>query len=49
VETRADLARKFLVDAVPSLVVVEEKRVQARLEQPRGCKDLACFLDPWLS
>ena len=49
VETRADLARKFLVDAVPSLVVVEDKRVQARLEQPRGCNDLACFLDPWLS
>ena len=49
VETRADLAEKFLVDAVPSLVVVEDKRVRARLEQPRGCKDLAGFLEPWLS
>jgi len=49
VGTRDDLARKFLVDAVPSLVVVEDKQARARLEQPRGCKDLAGFLDPWLS
>jgi len=49
VGTRDDLERKFLVDGVPSLVVVEDKQVRPRLEQPRGCKDLAGFLDPWLS
>jgi thioredoxin-like negative regulator of GroEL len=47
--TRVDLARKFLIELVPTLVVVENKRVRARLVQPRGCKDLAGFLEPWLA
>jgi thioredoxin-like negative regulator of GroEL len=46
---RPDLARMFLIDLVPTLVVVEDKRVKARLEQPRGCKDVTTLLDPWLS
>jgi len=35
---RLDLARTFLTDLVPTLLFVEDKRVKARLEQPRGCK-----------
>jgi thioredoxin-like negative regulator of GroEL len=47
--TRDDLTRKFLVEHLPALVVVENKCVTARLEQPRGCKELTEFLEPWLS
>jgi hypothetical protein len=34
---------------VPTLVVVHERRVQARLTQPRGCRGIQEMLDPWLS
>ena len=47
--THDAVARKFQVDRLPALVVVENKRVTARLERPRGCKELAEFLEPWLS
>ncbi len=46
---RVDLAGKFRIEAVPTIVVVEKNRVQARLVQPRGCRDLAGFLEPWLA
>jgi hypothetical protein len=29
--------------------VVEGKRVSARLEEPRGCRDIQQFLEPWLA
>jgi hypothetical protein len=28
---------------------VEDKRVQARLERPRGCREIETFLAPWLN
>jgi hypothetical protein len=34
---------------MPTLVVVEGKSVQAKLEQPRGCRDIERFLAPWLN
>jgi thioredoxin-like negative regulator of GroEL len=43
-----DLATKFAIGAVPTLVVVEKKRVKARFEQPRGSRELTSFLQPWL-
>ena len=45
---RPDLVERFGVDAVPTLVVVENKKVQARLERPRGCREIERFLAPWL-
>jgi thioredoxin 2 len=47
-EEQPDLVRRFDVEGLPTLVVIEEKRVTARLEQPRGFKDIRSFLDPWL-
>lgn len=47
-EERPDLVRSFAVDALPTLVVVEDKQVRARLEAPRGCRDIERFLAPWL-
>jgi len=48
-EERPDLLQRFEVGTVPTLVVVEGKRVRARLERPRGCRDIEGFLAPWLN
>jgi thioredoxin-like negative regulator of GroEL len=47
-EQRPDLAERFHLERVPTLYVVEGKRVLARLEEPRGCRDIQRFLQPWL-
>ena len=43
-----DLAARFRIDEVPTLVVVHDRRVQARLTHPRGCRDIEEMLKPWL-
>ena len=43
-----DLAQRLGVETTPALVVIEDKRVQARLEQPRGCVAISETLAPWL-
>jgi thioredoxin-like negative regulator of GroEL len=48
-DQRPDLAERFNVERVPTLYVVEDKRVLARLEEPRGCRDIQRFLQPWLA
>jgi thioredoxin-like negative regulator of GroEL len=47
-EQRPDLVEKFGIVQMPTLVVVEEKVVRARLESPRGCREIETFLAPWL-
>jgi thioredoxin-like negative regulator of GroEL len=47
-EARPDLVERFAVETIPTLVVVEGKLVRARLEKPRGCRDIESFLAPWL-
>jgi thioredoxin-like negative regulator of GroEL len=47
-EKRPDLVEKFEVVQMPTLVVVEDKIVRARLEAPRGCREIETFLAPWL-
>ena len=47
-ERRPDLIEKFGITAVPTLVVIEEKAVSARLEGPRSCREIERFLAPWL-
>ena len=48
VEEEPALARRFRVGSAPTLVVVEDKRVSARLENPRGAGEIEAFLAPWL-
>jgi thioredoxin-like negative regulator of GroEL len=43
-----DLVERFQVENLPTLYVVEGKIVRARLEQPKGCRDIQHFLSPWL-
>jgi thioredoxin-like negative regulator of GroEL len=47
-EERPDIVERFRVDEVPTLVVVEDKLVSARLVLPNGCKEIERFLAPWL-
>ena len=48
VAENAELAQRFGVNEVPTIVVVEDKRVRGRLETPRGCRDIEQLLAPWL-
>jgi thioredoxin-like negative regulator of GroEL len=45
---RPDLFAKFEVQELPTLIVVEGKRIRARLEKPRGCVEIQTALAPWL-
>jgi thioredoxin-like negative regulator of GroEL len=47
-DERPDLVSRFGVAGLPTLVVVEEREVRARLERPRGCRQIEEFLSPWL-
>jgi thioredoxin-like negative regulator of GroEL len=47
-ERRPDLVDKFGITAIPTLVVIEDRVVRARLEGPRSCREIERFLSPWL-
>jgi thioredoxin-like negative regulator of GroEL len=47
-DAQADLAERFKIETVPTLVVVADKRAQAWLPNPQGCRDIERFLAPWL-
>jgi thioredoxin-like negative regulator of GroEL len=47
-EERPDLLERFRIERMPTLVIVEDKAVRARLELPRGCREIERFLAPWL-
>jgi len=43
-----ELAERFRVADVPTVLVVDGRRVRARLVRPTGCADLKHALAPWL-
>jgi thioredoxin-like negative regulator of GroEL len=45
---RPDLVDRFRIERLPTLVVIEGQTERARLEQPRGCRDIERLLAPWL-
>jgi len=45
---RPDLHERFRIDLLPTLVVVEGRRVQGKLADPGGCGPIERFLAPWL-
>ena len=47
-EERPDLVERFGVTELPTLVVVEGRAEKARLERPRGCREIEELLSPWL-
>ena len=48
VDARPDLAERFRVNTVPTLCVVEDRRLRKRIVAPRGCQELERELGPWL-
>jgi thioredoxin len=48
VDQRPDLAERFRIDSVPTIVVVEGRRVRKRIVAPNGCRELEELLRPWL-
>jgi thioredoxin-like negative regulator of GroEL len=49
VERRPDLAEKFRIEDVPTICVVEGRKLKRRIAAPRGCRDLERDLEPWLN
>ena len=48
VERRPDLAEKFRVEEVPTICVVEGRKLRRTIVAPRGCRELEQELEPWL-
>lgn len=48
VDRRPDLATRFRIERVPTICVVEGKRLTKRIVGPRGCRELERELGPWL-
>ena len=47
-EKHLELAARLGVEQLPTFLVIEGKRVRARLERPRGCVQITKALAPWL-
>jgi thioredoxin-like negative regulator of GroEL len=48
VDRRPDLAEKFGIEEVPTICVVEDRKLRRRIVAPRGCRELEQQLEPWL-
>jgi thioredoxin-like negative regulator of GroEL len=48
VDDRPDLCDRFRIDTLPTICVVEGKRVVTRIVAPSGCAELENGLRPWL-
>ena len=47
-EAQPQVFERFGIDKVPTLVVIEDRKVKRSLEQPRSCREIEKFLSPWL-
>jgi hypothetical protein len=48
VDKRPDLAAKFRIEELPTICVVQERKLQKRIVAPHGCRELELELHPWL-
>jgi len=48
VDDRPDLAERFGISDLPTLLVIHERKVTRRIVNPKGCRDLERELAPWL-
>ena len=46
---RPDLVAGLGIERPPALVVVQDRCVRVKLEQPRGCVEIQTLLAPWLN
>jgi thioredoxin-like negative regulator of GroEL len=43
-----ELVEKFRIRTIPTILVVEANRISARLDGPRGRREIEDLLSPWL-
>jgi thioredoxin-like negative regulator of GroEL len=48
VDTRQDLAERFKIESVPTILVIEQRKVVRRITSITNCRDLERELAPWL-
>jgi thioredoxin-like negative regulator of GroEL len=48
-DKRPDLASRFRITEIPTLIVIDDNRVRGRLSEPNGCRQITELLRPWLS
>jgi len=48
VDSHPELAERFGVELLPTLCVVEGRKLRRRIVAPHGCRDLEQELEPWL-
>ena len=48
IDRRPDLAEKFRIEDVPTICVVDGRKLKRRIVAPRGCRELEQKLEPWL-
>lgn len=48
VDLRPDLAEKFRIEQVPTICVVEGRKLRRSIVGPRGCREIERALEPWL-
>lgn len=48
IDDRPDLATAFGVETVPTLLVIDDGRVQAKIVTPSGVREIERELSPWL-
>ena len=47
-EDHPELVERFRIASTPTIVVVDDAKVQGRLVEPGGCEEIQDFLAPWL-
>jgi hypothetical protein len=47
-ESHPQLVKQLGVTELPTLLVIDERRIQARIEKPHGRKEIVATLSPWL-
>jgi thioredoxin-like negative regulator of GroEL len=48
VDKRPDIAEKFGIDELPTICVVQDRKLRTRIVAPRGCRELELELGEWL-
>jgi thioredoxin-like negative regulator of GroEL len=49
VESHPQLAERFQVDQVPTICIVEDRKLRLSLVSPSGCREIERELEPWLN
>lgn len=48
IDARADLAQRFKIESVPTILVIDQRKVVRRITSISNCRELERELAPWL-